>query len=150
MDFRVSDNLFQSSEYLGGLVARGYGGTVSDCYVIGSISSGINSVKMGGLMGFASTTHVSNCYVTCTVTNGTGSSSTGGAIGYLAVSSGQLEKCYSTGVVDSESTATTIGALVGNLFNGAQANDCYYLNTAGPNNGIGNSRTAAQLKLIIN
>ena len=78
IDISVGD----SSEYIGGLVARGYGGTVSDCYVTGSITSGSTTKYMGGLMGMASDTHVSNCYAMCTVTNGTGSSLTGGAIGY--------------------------------------------------------------------
>jgi hypothetical protein len=139
-----------SSDYLGGLVSRGYGGTILACYVTGSITSGNSTRYMGGLAGFASTTNISNCYVMCTVTNGTESSRTGGAVGYLALSTGRLEKCYSTSVVDSKSTASTIGALVGILFNGAQANDCYYLSSAGPNNGIGNPRNATQLKLITN
>lgn len=146
----VNISVGDSSEYLGGLVSRGYGGSISDSYVTGSITSGNNAVKMGGLMGFASGTHISNCYAMCTVTNGTGSLSTGGAIGYLASSTGQLDKCYSTGKVESESTVSTIGALVGNLYSGAQVNDCYFLIGAGPDNGIGNPRTANQLKLILN
>lgn len=138
-----------SSRYLGGFVARGYGGAISDSYVTGSVTSGNTTKYMGGLMGLG-TTNISNCYAMCTITNGTGSSSTGGAVGHLALAIGQLEKCYSTGVVDSESTVTTIGGLVGTLYNGAQANDCYYLSTAGPNNGNGFPRTSIQLKLILN
>ena len=141
-----------SSEYLGGLVARGYGGAISACYVTGSITSGDTTKYMGGFMGLGSDTNISNCYVMCSITNGTGSSKTGGAIGQLArptAGAGGLEKCYSTGVVDSESTSTTIGALVGTLLSGS-VTDCYYLDTAGGNNTIGDSRTVAELKWIQN
>ena len=146
IDIRVGD----SSQYLGGLVARGYGGTVSDSYVTGSITSGDTTMYMGGLIGIASSTHVSNCYVECEVTNGTGSSRTGGAIGRLAMTTGRLEKCYSIGIVDSESTANSIGALVGDIYNSPNPDDCYFLSTAGPDNNIGNARTAAQLRQMIN
>jgi len=143
----LSITVGDSSEYLGGLVARGYGGTISDCYVIGSITSGNSTKYMGGLTGLCST-YISNCYVMCVLTNETGSSSTGGAVGRLASTFGRLEKCYSTGAVDSESTATSIGALVGDKLNNASVNDCYYLNTAGGNNSIGTSKTITQLMWI--
>jgi hypothetical protein len=137
-----------SSEYLGGLLARGYGGTISDCFVIGSITSGNSTKYMGGLTGLCST-GISNCRVMCALTNGTGSSSTGGAVGQLGTTFGWLEKCYSTGAVVSGSTSTTIGALVGFLVNnGAQVNDCYYRSTAGGYNTYGTSKTVAQLKQI--
>lgn len=143
----LSITVGDSSEYLGGLVARGYGGTISDCFVIGSITSGNSAKYMGGLTGLCST-GISNCYVMCALTNGTGSSSTGGAVGQLTTTFGRLEKCYSTGAVVSGSTSTTIGALVGYLLNGAQVNDCYYRSTAGGNNTIGTSKTVSQLKQI--
>ncbi|MHC4987424.1 MAG: GLUG motif-containing protein [Planctomycetota bacterium] len=143
----INISVGNSSEYIGGLVSRAYGGTVSDCYVTGSVGSGTNTTKMGGLMGLSST-GISNCYVMCTITNGTGSSSTGGVVGQLATTYGQLEKCYSTSIVNSGSTINTIGALVGNLVSPAQVNDCYYLSGVGPNNGIGTPKYAYQLQLI--
>jgi hypothetical protein len=143
----LSITVGNSSEYIGGLVARGYGGTISDCYVIGSITSGNNTKYMGGLTGLCST-YILNCYVMCALTNGTGSSSTGGAVGQLTTTFGRLEKCYSTGAVNSGSTVPTIGALVGLLYNNAQVNDCYYRSTAGGYNTYGTSKTLKELKQI--
>ncbi|MEN8126325.1 MAG: dockerin type I domain-containing protein [Planctomycetota bacterium] len=140
-------NVADSSKYLGGLVGRGYGGAVSSCYTSGSITSGDSCSRMGGLAGLASATHISNCYAVCSVTNGTASTLTGGAVGQYAASTGKLEKCYSTGTVSSGGTATSIGALVGALYTGAQVVDCYFLDTAGPDNGIGTAKTIALLKL---
>ena len=143
----INISVGNASEYLGGLVSRAYGGTVSDCYVTGLITSGTTTKYMGGLMGLSSTV-ISNCYAMCTITNGTGSSSTGGAVGQLSTTYGKLEKCYSTSIVNSGATISSIGAFVGTLVSGAQVNDSYYLSTVGPNNGIGIAKTPVQLKQI--
>jgi len=143
----VSINVGNTSDSVGALVGRAYGGTISSCYATGSISGGSTCKYMGGLVGFASAANISNCYNECSVHNGPDSTYTGGAVGYLVASTARLDKCYSIGTVNSESDATSIGALVGGAFSGAQVNDCYYLNTAGPNNIYGTARTAAQLKL---
>ena len=136
------------SETVGGIMARGFGATITDSYVTGSITGGDNVTKMGGLAGFASATELSNCYAMCTLTNGTGSSSTGGAVGYLTLGTSTLERCYSTGIVSSPSTASSIGALVGLVYNGPTVGDCYYLFGVGPNNGIGTPKYAYELQLI--
>jgi large repetitive protein len=93
---------------IGGLVGVNYGGTVSECYVTGTIST--DALEVGGLVGtnYDGGT-VSGCYATCTIS---GDDYVGGLVGMNY--EGMITGCYATGAVTGGPGA---GGLVGgNLF----------------------------------
>ena len=91
------------SSYIGGL--SGYnltGGTVSNCYVTGTVSG--NSI-VGGLVGNNSGT-VSNCYTACEV-----SSQTENAGGIAGSNSGEVENCYATGNISGSANVAGVAGI---------------------------------------
>jgi len=95
---------------VGGLV--GYnGGTVSNCYVMGNITGGLD---VGGLVGFNGGT-VSNCYATGSVCGG---EDVGGLVG---LNLGAVSNCYCSGSVTGNYVA---GGLVGS--NGGTVGNCFW------------------------
>lgn len=125
---------------LGGLVGESDGGTLSSCYSTADVNGGDNAQYLGGLTGFSDGT-VSNCYSMGYVNSGNSAKYLGGLMGY---NGGTLSSCYSTGDVTNGSGSSDLGGLVG--YNYETVSGCYFLNTSGPNDGIGTSLTAAQMK----
>lgn len=111
----------------GGLVGRA-SGTITGCYSGGHTNDGayssetynVTSAKgaAGGLVGDAGETHILNSYSTC--------SAAGNIVGGLVGSTtGLLEHCYATGLVNSD-TATTAGAFAGSISTIKTPTDCHY------------------------
>ena len=117
----VTGSVSGAGKYTGGLV--GYStAAITNCYSTGSVS-GVGE-QTGGLAGYA-TGAVTNCYVTGSV-NGAGNQ-TGGLAGYAT---GAVTNCYSTGSVNG---TTQTGGLVGRA--SGTVTNCY---VTGSVNGAGN------------
>ncbi len=116
-------------------------GSVSNCYASGSISG---YVDLGGLCGRNSGIII-NCY---TRGNAKGTDTLGGLCGHLD-SDGVINNCYA--ITNLEGTGSNIGSLVGYVgswVNGqGSINNCYFLDTAGTDNGHGTPLTDAELKV---
>jgi len=83
---------------VGGIAGSVYGGTITNCYSTGTISSAINS-SAGGIVGYVvAGGTIAGCYSTGNVTSDN-SSSSGGIAG--SVVSGYIISCYSTGKISS-------------------------------------------------
>jgi hypothetical protein len=107
------------SSDVGGLVGHS-SGTISDCYVIGSVSGTV--VRIGGLVGNNSGT-ISNCHSSGSVSGGSwyGSWWVGGLVGF---NTGPISNCYSTGsVCCTGSGVGGVGGLVGK--NWGTISNCY-------------------------
>ena len=126
----------------GGLCGRN-DGTISNCYVTGSITGGDYSESLGGLCGFNKGI-ISNCYATVSVTGeealgslcgdnrGTISNcyATGNVTGQLweigglcGKNGGTISNCYATGNINGEEDSEYIGGLCG--FNEGAISNCY-------------------------
>ncbi len=81
-----------SSRYVGGIVGENVG-TISNCYVTGSVVGGKESDSLGGLAGYNGGSII-NCYSTCNVSTGD-RSTVGGLVGDQR--SGSLVNCYYSG-----------------------------------------------------
>jgi hypothetical protein len=149
------------SYYLGGLVGRNIG-SISSCSSSGAVAG---AYRTGGLVGYnISNNSINACFSTGNIT---GRNELGGLVGYNH--SGLISNCYSTGDVNG---IDILGGLVGN--NEDDINNCYstgivagssdnlggligfgvggvisssyFLNTSGPDNGIGEPLTEEQMK----
>jgi hypothetical protein len=107
--------LSRGSNYTAGLVGRNFGGTITSCYVTGSIS-GYNT--FGGLVGDNTSGIITACYVIGSV----GGMGTGG--GLVGTNIGTITSCYTSASVSTSSVYSYIGGLVG-LFNGGTVTACY-------------------------
>ena len=109
-----------SSHHLSGLCGYSTEGTISNCYVTGSVIGGDNSNYLGGLCGydFYGNT-ITNCYATCSVTGGSESYYIGGLYGLS--DHGTIINCYATGFVTGGSY---LGGLCGCNYYGTITN-CY-------------------------
>jgi hypothetical protein len=111
--------------YVGGLVGQTYG-TVTSCYVTGSVRGGRN---VGGLVGYSSSgTTISSCYVTGTV-RGT-ANNVGGIVGN---NGGLITSCY---LVGSVTGGRNVGGLVGENNHGSLSL-CYSTGAIAGNSGVG-------------
>ncbi len=128
--------------YSGGLVGDNYGGNISNCYSTGAVDGGNYSACLGGLVGWNESGSISNCYSRDAVSGGNYSSDLGGLVGWN--DSGSISNCYSIGAVSGGYDSHFLGGLVGE--NGGSISDCYFLDTAGPDNGAGIPLTDAQMK----
>jgi hypothetical protein len=121
----------------GGLCGRNEGGSIVNCYSTGNVSG---SSETGGLCGINETSSIissiTNCYSTCNVTGS--DYSTGGLCGW---NGGNVTNCYSAGNVRGSNDT---GGLWGVNYDSVTGS--YFLNTAGPNNGVGEPLTDAQMK----
>ena len=104
------------SDALGGLVGRNYYGSISNCYVTGSVSG---ERYLGGLVGGNSYGNISGCY-------STGSISGNGYLGGLSgrIYYGSISNCYATGTVSGREESQYLGGLVGCDWYGNISN-CY-------------------------
>jgi len=115
----VDVNMIGGYQWVGGLVAiNGYhnidGGSITSCYVTGSVSSNIASSEVGGLVGW-NRGSITDCYTNCSVS---GNDDVGGLVG--ANADGIITDCYTNGSVFGGFAA---GGLVG--ANGGTVTDCY-------------------------
>jgi hypothetical protein len=137
------------ANYIGGLAGGIYGnGVISMCFSTSDVTGGNNSSYIGGLVGKNYLGSIVNCYSTGTVTSEAYCMSIGGLAGINFW--GSIENCYSTDTVSVGVNNTDIGGLVGtnltNDGNGIFVSNSYFLDTAGPNNGIGTPLTNTQMK----
>ena len=102
--------------YIGVLVGDNSYGTVSNCYITGTVIVTGESNLVGGLLGRNYHGTVSNCYSTGIIN---GVSSVGGLVGTNY--RGTISNCYSSGTVNSEFTS---GGLVGDNSYGTVSNSC--------------------------
>jgi hypothetical protein len=87
--------------------------------------------------------NISNCYSTGNITGGIESRYLGGLAGNTYNS--DISNCYTTGLVSSGSGSTFLGGLVGNYLGGTISR-CYFLEGSGPDNGLGEPLTDAEMK----
>ncbi|MBU4486061.1 MAG: hypothetical protein KKD38_03960 [Candidatus Delongbacteria bacterium] len=126
------DNVdFTGGNYTGGFV--GYSrGTVKKCYSKGQVKSSTGS-RVGGFSGYATTgSSIYDCYSNTEVTRLSGGASTyiGGFLGQL--SSGPIERCYSTGGVHYEDTSDpTNRGFLGLYSAGTMSNNFWNTETSG-------------------
>jgi hypothetical protein len=93
-------------------------GTISNCYITGSVNGGDNSEYAGGLCGYSNGT-ISDCYSGCSVTGGYRSHYIGGLCGFQWFYS--IKNCYASGPVSGNSS---VGGLCGTNSYGTISN-CY-------------------------
>ena len=97
------------------------GGTISNCYNTGSVTSSHSYSDAGGIVGYNSSSgSISNCYNTGSVT---ASSSTGGIAGS---NSGTISNCYNTGSVTASTSSYSYpyaGGIAG--YNYGSISNCY-------------------------
>ena len=130
------------STYAGSLVGRADGGTITNCYATGMVTSisvapssaySSSSSCAGGLVGQAGDNGtLTNCYATGVVASTIASSrvhtslsNAGGLVGEVG-SSSTLTNCYALGTVTSTSSSYAYaGGLVGLARDGSTVADCY-------------------------
>ncbi|MHC4619776.1 MAG: GLUG motif-containing protein [Planctomycetota bacterium] len=165
------------TSYVGGLCAINYSGTIVNCYAIGPVTVENNSGQVGGLCG-GNEGIISNCYASGTVTSCNNTSGIGGLCGITSGNFGICYNCYSTGPVITGDNTTYIGGFCGvngNTINNsystgsvttgvnpsdiggfcgrnieASLTNCYFLDTAGADNGCGTPLTDVQMKQQVN
>lgn len=111
----VEDVNIKGHDYVGGLVGYNNGGSISNCYSTGTISS--DSAFVGGLAGRSvGDGNISGCYAAGAIT---GNEGVGGLIGHNDMNS--IIACYAEGMVNG---SNYVGGLVGNNYYG-YISDCY-------------------------
>ncbi|TBV01674.1 MBG domain-containing protein [Phytopseudomonas dryadis] len=98
---------------LGGLVGYNDGGTISNAYATGSVTSSDVNSYLGGLVGYNNYGTITNAYATGSGT-GSGTSTAnylGGLVGYNNY--GTITNAYATGSVTGTGTTNHLGGLVG-------------------------------------
>ncbi|MGA2916858.1 MAG: GLUG motif-containing protein [Sedimentisphaerales bacterium] len=120
---------------IGGLCGGNDDGNISSCYSTVLVKGGFDST--GGLCGENHNGSIANCYSTGLVTGGC---EIGGLCGS---SSGSITNCYSTGLVTGN---CGIGGLCGAGSSNIIIINSYFLDTAGPDNSLGEPLTDEQMK----
>ena len=111
------------SDHLGGLCGWNYEGTITNCYVTGSVDG---SYYLGGLCGKNGDWGnpggtITNCYADGSVTGGVNSDYLGGLCGE---NYGTITNCYATGSVTGGDNSWYLGGLCGGNYEGTITN-CY-------------------------
>ncbi len=125
-----------SSQYLGGLC--GYNSDdITNCYATSSVASENNARYLGGLCG-KNIGEITYCYAKGSVTGENSSAYLGGLCGenQRIIYHGIINNCYATGSVTGGDDSYRLGGLCGYKSSGSIRN-CYFLDTAGPDNGLG-------------
>ena len=120
----------ENSGFIGGIVGRPQKGSVSSCYVSGTITG---KSTIGGITGFVEENYsITDCYTAGTITGtGTTQSEIGGITGD---NSGTIENCYSTANVTTKGYSA--GGIAG-INNGGSISHCYSTGTVSGTNTIG-------------
>jgi hypothetical protein len=127
-NFGMVNAIIQGRRYVGGLVGRNYDGTITSCYVTGTVN-GTDSY-VGGLVGWnLGSGTITSCYATVTMT---GDYCVGGLCG---TNWGIINNCYSTGNVSG--TSDYVGGLVGDNISGSIYSCFWDSQTSGQVNSSG-------------
>ncbi|MCK4628655.1 MAG: hypothetical protein KAT56_06600, partial [Sedimentisphaerales bacterium] len=118
-----------TSYRLGGLCGYNYYGTITNCYVTGSVTGG---GYLGGLCGSNNCGTISNCYAASSVTGGSDSHALGGLCGF---NTGTIISCYAAGSVIGGDDSGYLGGLCGYNYYGGTITNCY--TTGSVNSGMG-------------
>jgi len=133
----ASSPRFSTSRNTGGVVGQNVESSISNCYVIGTISSSATSVTnaycpsfAGGIVGQNVESSISNCYSEGSVYSHTSAfytpippfSYAGGIVGYNL--DGSVSNCYSTSSVTASSGRAS-GAVAGGIVGGNHGNVSY-------------------------
>jgi hypothetical protein len=129
----------------GGLAGYCLNGSISLCHADTFCRGTMN---IGGFIGNNDSGAVLNCYAENSVIGTSGSSNLGGFIGdnsNMPGNNGVIVHSYSRGQVYAEGSSSRQGGFIGKNTNGSLEN-CYFLDTAGPDNGYGTPLTQTQMK----
>jgi len=134
------------SDYIGGLCGQNHYGNISNCYSTGNVSGSADSDYIGGLCGYNgyNSGSINNCYSTGSVTGGDNSNYLGGLCGRNY--DGSINGCYSTGSVTGGTGFDSLGGLCGQNGGDGSISNCYFLDTAGLDNGLGTPLTESEMK----
>jgi hypothetical protein len=149
---------------IGGLCGRTFNSTISLCYATGNVATEENSGHLGGLCGFVMGSTIEECFASGSVSGGSTSSHIGGFCG-RNYSGSSISNSYAMGSVFGDENSYYIGGFCGgnyatitncysisSLVTGTGAHEfggfngislaglisrCYFLDTAGPDNGYG-------------
>lgn len=131
-----------SSNFIGTMVAN-CGCEISNCYSVGSITSGSGTYNIGGFIG-ASMAATMNCYADVDVSCGSGSQRLGGFVG---INQSVYLNCYASGSVSGGTSY--VKGFIGYSFSGFGINDCYHLHPddgGGPVDSYATALTDTQMK----
>jgi hypothetical protein len=115
----ATGNVTGSLDNVGGVVGWNEGGTVDNCYAIGSNITGTGSENTGGVVGLNASGTIQHCYATGFVS---GNNNVGGVVGYSLLTGAAVRYCYATG--DVIGTGGWVGGVVGS--NAVVVENCYY------------------------
>jgi len=134
------------SENLGGLCGHNTDGSISNCYATGSVTGGDHSDYLGGLCGENENGTITGCYATDSVTGGDDSWYLGGLCGDN--DNGTISNCYSTGTVTGGVNSDYLGGLCGG--NTGAVSDCFWdTETSGISTSDGGTgKTTIQMKTV--
>jgi hypothetical protein len=118
-------------------------GLILNCRSDGFIYSGGLSGNMGGLVGLTKGGSISNCFSSV---NCVGAYNIGGLIGFATGPT--LLNCYSVGNLTG--FVQNAGGLIGSVDGGGIVSNCYFLNTAGPDNGYGTPLDEPNMRMQAN
>ena len=125
------------SDLIGGFVGINFG-RINNCYTTSNVTVGVFSKEIGGLTG-RSFGDIADCYSNSTIIVADSCKYIGGLVGtnkknpYI---SGSVMNCYASGEIQYGNNSQDIGGLIGTSIQDG-ISDCYFLDTAGPNNGHG-------------
>jgi len=110
---RSSMDATGTTNWVGGIIGRNDGATISECFATGNAVSG--TVTAGGFVGYNQAGTISNCYATG---NASGPNFNGG---FSGANDGTIDDCYSIGVPQ---VAATYGGF--SAFNGGTITNSYW------------------------
>ena len=131
----VSGSVTVTAMVVGGVVGWNEQGTVSGCYMAGSVTGTVEAFATGGVVGVNWGT-VSGCYNASGVTGG---GLTGGIVGQ---NTGDVSDSYNVGSITVTTESGSAGGVAGS--NWVTVPNCYYLEGVAADNGAGEMKTAAQ------
>ena len=135
----ASGTATSESGTLGGLVGESFETDIEQCTAAAYLSGGGGGLA-GGLVGWGVGGAIHDCY-----TSGSVSAMSGGTGGLIGASrDGTVSRCYAA--ADVVGMASHSGGLIGQDHGIDALTDCYFLDSAGPNNGLGTPLTAAEMK----
>ncbi|MEN6386474.1 MAG: GLUG motif-containing protein [Phycisphaerales bacterium] len=146
-NFGINNASIVGGNFVGGLIGKNEGGTISCCYSTGTID-GLSDV--GGIIGKNSSGMIDNSFSTAAVTVWPYNNSISYGGGLIAnVDSGTVSKCYSAGLVSPTSSSYT-GGLIGRATT-TTAISCFWdTSTSGKTTSAGGTgaagRTTAQMQ----
>ncbi|MHC4556930.1 MAG: GLUG motif-containing protein [Planctomycetota bacterium] len=125
-----------------GILAGANNGTITNCYVTGSVTGGDNSEALGGLIGENWGT-ISNCYASGNVSAGKWSEDLGGLAGW---NHGTITYCYAAASVTAGDYSESLGGLVGLFGRGKVFCSYWDVQASGLSvSGGGSGKTTAEL-----